>query len=47
VWDIRHDPGTNLVDALICRLRRRIDSPDQPSAIETIKGQGYIFREDA
>jgi hypothetical protein len=27
VWDIQFDPGTNVVDAMICRLRRKIDAP--------------------
>jgi DNA-binding response OmpR family regulator len=43
VWDIRFDPGTNVVDAMICRLRRKIDSPGRPSHIETIRGKGYVF----
>lgn len=44
VWDIRFDPGTNVVDAMVCRLRRKIDTPGQPSHIETIRGKGYVFK---
>lgn len=43
VWDIRFDPGTNVVDAMICRLRRKIDVAGQPSHIETVRGKGYVF----
>lgn len=43
VWDIRFDPGTNVVDAMICRLRRKIDTPGQESHIETVRGKGYVF----
>jgi two-component system OmpR family response regulator len=43
VWDIRFDPGTNVVDAMVCRLRRKIDTPGRPSHIETIRGKGYVF----
>lgn len=43
VWDIRFDPGTNVVDAMICRLRRKIDTAGQPSHIETVRGKGYVF----
>ena len=43
VWDIRFDPGTNVVDAMICRLRRKIDSPGKASHIETVRGKGYVF----
>lgn len=43
VWDIRFDPGTNVVDAMICRLRRKIDTAGQASHIETVRGKGYVF----
>lgn len=43
VWDIRFDPRTNVVDAMICRLRRKIDTPGQTSHIQTVRGQGYVF----
>jgi DNA-binding response OmpR family regulator len=43
-WDIRFDPGTNVVDAMICRLRRKLDIPGAPSLIQTIRGKGYVFR---
>ena len=44
VWDIQFDPGTNVVDAMICRLRRKIDPPGQPSYLQTIRGKGYVFK---
>lgn len=44
VWGIRFDPGTNVVDAALCRLRRKLDRPAKPSYIETIRGRGHIFR---
>jgi DNA-binding response OmpR family regulator len=43
VWDIRFDPGTNVVDAMICRLRRKMDAPGRTSYIQTVRGQGYVF----
>ncbi|MCF7789329.1 MAG: response regulator transcription factor [Prosthecobacter sp.] len=43
VWDIQFDPGTNVVDAMICRLRRKIDTPGQPSYLQTVRGKGYVF----
>lgn len=43
-WDIRFDPGTNVVDAMICRLRRKVDEPGAPSHIQTIRGKGYVFK---
>ena len=42
-WDIRFDPGTNVVDAMICRLRKKLDAPGGQSHIETVRGKGYVF----
>ncbi|MBX7210104.1 MAG: response regulator transcription factor [Verrucomicrobiaceae bacterium] len=44
VWDIRFDPGTNVVDAMICRLRRKLDVPGHQTCIQTIRGKGYVFK---
>lgn len=46
VWDIRFDPGTNVVDAMICRLRRKLESAGSDIHIETIRGKGYAFQKD-
>ncbi len=40
VWGINFDPETNVVDALVARLRRRIDRGGS-SLIDTVIGQGY------
>ncbi|MBL9129850.1 MAG: response regulator transcription factor [Verrucomicrobiaceae bacterium] len=44
VWDIQFDPGTNVVDAMICRLRRKIDTPGAASHLQTIRGKGYVLK---
>jgi DNA-binding response OmpR family regulator len=44
IWDIRFDPGTNVVDAMVCRLRRKLDSAHEASFITTLRGQGYVFK---
>ncbi len=44
VWDIRFDPGTNVVDAMICRLRRKIDTPGAASQLQTVRGKGYVIQ---
>jgi two-component system OmpR family response regulator len=41
VWGYRFDPGANLINVHIARLRKKLDRPDGPSAIRTIKGEGY------
>jgi DNA-binding response OmpR family regulator len=46
VWNYHHDPGTNLVDVYIQRVRRKIgDDPTHP-LIETLRGVGYRFRKE-
>jgi two-component system, OmpR family, response regulator len=43
VWDYDFDPGTNLVDVTIRRLRERMDAPGEPLLIHTVRGQGYMM----
>lgn len=44
VWDINFDTTTNVIDVHINALRNKIDSSDEDSLIETIRGRGYIIR---
>jgi DNA-binding response OmpR family regulator len=44
VWGYSFDPGTNLVDVCIQRLRSQIDSGRSDSLIEAVRGVGYRFR---
>jgi two-component system OmpR family response regulator len=41
VWDYHFDPGTNVIDVHISRLRRKIDTDGEPPLIHTIRGAGY------
>lgn len=41
VWGYHHDPGTNLVDVYIQRLRRKLKDPQADGLIETVRGVGY------
>jgi DNA-binding response OmpR family regulator len=41
VWDYQFDPGTNLVDVYIQRLRRKIDDAEPSKLIQTVRGTGY------
>jgi heavy metal response regulator len=45
VWDYDFDPGTNLVDVYIRRLREKIDSNFEPKLLHTIRGSGYVLKE--
>jgi two-component system OmpR family response regulator len=46
VWDYHFDPETNVVEARICRLRDKIDREFDKKLIHTIRGVGYVLRED-
>ena len=41
VWGMDMDPLTNVVDAFIGQLRKKIDRDSGSSIIETVHGQGY------
>jgi two-component system, OmpR family, response regulator len=43
VWEYHFDPGTNLIDVHVAKLRKKIDGPDQPSLIRTERGSGYVL----
>lgn len=43
VWEYYFDPGTNLIDVHIGRLRKKIDEPGAPSLISTERGVGYVL----
>lgn len=45
VWEYQFDPGTNIVDAYIQRLRRKIDDGHAVKLIQTVRGVGYSLRE--
>ena len=46
VWGMEFDPGTNVVNVQIARLRKKIDLPDIEPLIKTVIGRGYALRED-
>ena len=45
VWDYDFDPGTNLVDVYIMRLREKIDSGFEKKLLQTVRGVGYVLQE--
>ena len=44
VSDYDFDPGTNLVDVYIMRLREKIDAGFEPKLLHTVRGVGYILK---
>lgn len=47
VWDFESDVLPNTVEVFIKSIRKKIDEPEHPSIIETIRGFGYRLRTDS
>ncbi len=45
VWNYDFDPGTNLVDVYIQRVRAKIDKDWETKLIQTVRGVGYRITE--
>jgi DNA-binding response OmpR family regulator len=45
VWDYDFDPGSNLVDVNIMRLREKIDADFEAKLLHTVRGIGYVMKE--
>lgn len=47
VWDYHFDPGTNVIDVHVSRLRRKIEAePNEAPLLHTIRGAGYRLAAD-
>lgn len=44
VWGYNFDPGTNVVDVLVSRLREKIDRDFEPKVLHTVRGVGYVIK---
>ncbi len=47
VWDYNFNPQTNVVESRICYLRDKIDKGFDNRLIHTIRGVGYVLKEDS
>ncbi len=43
-WDYHFDPGTNIVDVVINRLRKKVDSGHEHKVLHTVRGVGYVVK---
>ncbi|HEY2784293.1 MAG TPA: heavy metal response regulator transcription factor [Fimbriiglobus sp.] len=43
VWGVEYDPGTNVVDVHVRRLRAKADDPFDAKLIHTVRGVGYVL----
>lgn len=47
IWGYQFNPQTNVVDVLVCRLRASVDKGFDLPLIHTIRGVGYVLRNDS
>ncbi len=45
VWDYHFDPGTNIVDVYVGKLREKIDDGHELKLLHTVRSEGYVMRE--
>ena len=43
-WDYHFDPGTNIVDVVINRLRKKVDTGYAHKLVHTVRGVGYVVK---
>ncbi|HEX3928195.1 MAG TPA: response regulator transcription factor [Gemmatimonadales bacterium] len=43
-WDYHFDPGTNIVDVVINRLRKKVDAGFSRKLVHTVRGVGYVVK---
>lgn len=46
IWNFDYEGGTNVVDVYVSYLRKKIDSGHGTKLIHTIRGKGYVLREE-
>lgn len=44
VWDMSFDPETNVIDAHVSNLRKKLEQHGGPRVLQTIRGAGYALR---
>ncbi len=47
VWDMNFDPGSNVIDVHVRRLRSKVDDPFDTRLLHTVRGAGYVLRPPA
>lgn len=45
-WDYHFDPGSNIVDVYIRKLREKIDAGHAVKLLHSVRGTGYVMKEE-
>jgi len=46
IWDCEHGAFSNVVEVLISRIRKKLDPEDKEAVIKTVKGLGYVIKDE-
>lgn len=46
VWDYHFDPQTNVIDVHVSRLRSKIEKDFDVPLLRTVRGAGYMIKDD-
>ena len=46
IWNFDYEGGTNVVDVYISYLRKKIEVAGESKLIHTVRGAGYVLREE-
>ncbi len=46
IWNFDYEGGTNVVDVYVSYLRKKIDSDRDVKLLHTVRGKGYVLREE-
>jgi DNA-binding response OmpR family regulator len=46
VWGVDYDTFTNVIDVYVNYLRKKIDSDFEPKLLQTVRGAGYVLKEE-
>jgi len=44
VWDYHFDPGSNIIDVYVRKLREKIDADFEPKLLHSVRGVGYVIK---
>jgi two-component system response regulator MprA len=46
VWGLDFDPESNVVDVYVGYLRRRLEGPGERRLLHTVRGVGYVLKDE-
>ena len=47
VWNLSFDPGTNVIDVNVGRLRRKLETGGRPQILHTVRGIGFCLGQES